>query len=124
MPAEYRIDVERGLVLSRAWGVLTDHELLEHLRTVGADPDFYPALNQIFDFREVTISRVTATGIKQLAQHNVFRSGSRRVFTVLQGALVIFGSLRMFELLTEATPDELRVQFGDLPGAERWVGAA
>ena len=93
MPAEYRIDVERGLVLSRAWGVLTDHELLEHQRTLGADPDFYPALNQIFD-------------------------------TVLQGALVIFGSLRMFELLTEATPDKLRVQFGDLPGAERWVGAA
>ena len=108
MPAEYRIDVERGLVLSRAWGVLTDHELLEHQRTLGADPEFSPALNQIFDFREVTISRVTATGIKQLAQHNVFRSGSRR----------------MFELLTEATPDELRVQFGDLPGAERWVGAA
>jgi hypothetical protein len=123
MPAEYRIDVERGVVYSRAWGELTDDEMLEHQRRLGSDPAFDPALNQLFDFQEVTHSRLTNAGIRTLAKRNLFRAGSRRMFAVRPDALVIFGSLRMFELLTEASPDELRVQCVDLSAARAWVGA-
>ena len=82
MPADYLIDRAIGVVFSRAWGVLTDADLLEHQRRLGLDPEFNPSWNQLFDFHEVTDVQVTAAGIRTLAERNLFRTGSHRAFTV------------------------------------------
>ena len=37
MPASYLIDLPRGVVFSRGWGLLTDEEILAHARALRAD---------------------------------------------------------------------------------------
>lgn len=119
MPAEYRIDEEFGVVLSRASGRLTDSDLLEHQRQLRSDPAFQPDLNQLFDFRDVTDVEVTAAGIHSLAERNPFGSGARRAFVVASQAM--YGMMRMFQILTDTHPDELRVLFQDLGSANAWL---
>lgn len=122
MPAEYRIDRELGVVLSRAWGVLTDGDLLDHQRRLLEDPRFDSSLNQLFDFLEVDDVQVTSSGIRVLADRSPFREGSRRAFSIKPGAAAMYGLMRMFQILTSDYPDELRVQFNDLAKARVWLG--
>lgn len=122
MPADYLIDRALGVVFSRAWGVLTDADLLDHQRRLGQDPEFEPGLNQLFDFHEVTDVEVSAAGVRTLAERNLFRAGSRRAFTVRPGEMAIYGLMRMFQILTTEYPDELRVQFNDVRKAQEWLG--
>ncbi len=122
MPADYVIDVDAGAVISRAWGVLTDFDLLDHQRRLGADPAFKPGFNQLFNFSDVTLVELTAEGIRTLAERNLFRAGARRAFLVHPGALTMFGLLRMFEILTSQYPDELRVEFNHVDAAREWLG--
>jgi hypothetical protein len=122
MPAEYLIDRKLCVVFSRAWGVLTDTDLLEHQRRLGQDPQFEPSLNQIFDFLGVTVVEVTPMGIRTLAERTLFGAGARRAFVVHPGAMAMFGLMRMFEILTSEHPDELRVQFDHVKKAQQWIG--
>lgn len=122
MPAEYLVNRKLGVVFSRAWGVLTDTDLLEHQRRLGQDPQFEPSLNQIFVFEDVTAVEVTAAGIRALAERTLFGAGARRAFIVHPGAMAMFGLLRMFEILTSDHPDELRVTFDHVKIAQQWLG--
>jgi hypothetical protein len=53
MPASYLIDMPRGIVFSRGWGLLTDAEILSHVQTLRADPRFDPGFRQVIDFCEL-----------------------------------------------------------------------
>ncbi|MCA9509104.1 MAG: hypothetical protein R3E88_01785 [Myxococcota bacterium] len=121
MPCDYDIDSERGIVLSRGWGSVSDADLLTHQRRLAVDPRFSPAMNQLYDLRDVTeVEKVTSAGIRELAQHSPFGAGSRRV--VLVASRVTFGLARMFQALADEKPDELRVVFDEMVEAERWIG--
>lgn len=122
MPAEFVIDEQLGVVFSRAWGILTNIDLLEHQRRLGQDPQFKPGLSQIFDFREVADVEVTAAGIQILADRTIFGNGARRAFIVQPGAMAMFGVMRMFQTLISDHPDELRVQFDHINKARQWIG--
>jgi hypothetical protein len=122
MPVDHMVNRELGVVSSRAWGVLTDGDLLEQQRGLGQDPEFEPNLNQLFDFRDVTDVQVTANGIRVLAERDPFHEDARRAFIIHPGALVMFGLMRMFENLTTDYPDELRVQFDHIKTAREWLG--
>lgn len=122
MPVDHLINRELGVVLSRAWGVLTDDDLLGQQRRLGQDPDFEPRLNQLFDFREVTDVQVTGHGIRVLAERDLFHEDARRAFIIHPGALLMFGMMRMFENLTAEFPDEMRVQFDHIGKAREWLG--
>jgi hypothetical protein len=120
VPAAYTIDPNQRVVYSRAWGILTDGDLLGHQSRLKADPAFDPSFNQLFDFRTVTEARLTSDGVHHLARRNAFGLHSRRAFVVLSPEM--YGMMRMFEILTSDDPDELRVQFSDLAEAYRWLG--
>lgn len=122
MPAAYTIDPVRRVVFSRAWGILTDEDLLEHQRQLKADPAFDPSFNQLFDFRCVTESQLTGEGVRQLARRNAFGAHAKRVFVVLSP--VMYGMMRMFEILTSDDPDELQVQVSQIDEAYQWLGIA
>jgi hypothetical protein len=70
MPASYLIDPARGVVFSRAWGVLTDEEILAHGRVLRADARLTPGFRQLADFRDVTTLGVTSEGVRRAAQNN------------------------------------------------------
>jgi len=120
VPADYQIDRQRRVVLSRAWGVLRDEDLLERQDRLRDDPGFQPDMNELFDFRGVTDVAVTTRGVQQLADRNPFGAGSRRAFVVEQPAM--YGVSRMFQAMTDRHPDELRVQFDAMDEARKWCG--
>lgn len=122
MSCEYKIVPGHCVVLSRASGTLTDADLLGHQKRMASDPRFSPAMNQLFDFQEVTMVELTTEAIMMLAGRNLFGAGSKRAFVVSPGAMDMYGMMRMFEILTDDYPDELRLQFNNLKEARCWLG--
>jgi len=120
MPAAYVIDSAHRVVLSRAWGLLTDDELARHQQELSADPAFDPSFDQLFDFEGVTRTDLTTIGIRLLARSNTFGEHSRRAFVVVSQSM--FGMMRMYELLLAEDPDDLRVQCDHIAAAREWLG--
>lgn len=119
MPSAYVVDESRSLILSRAWGVLTDQELRTHLTAFSNDPRFRPNFHQLADFREVTDLAVTSSGVRYLARESPFTGGSRRALVVSSDAA--FGLGRMFQILDDESAPEVEV-FRDLDDALAWLG--
>ncbi len=121
MPCGYVIDTNRSMVLSRAWGILEDRELLAHARALGADASFQKHLKQVIDFRDVTEIRITAAAVREMAHVSPFGKGARRALVVSSD--LAFGLTRMFQILREQSPDEVAV-FREMDVALRWLGVA
>jgi hypothetical protein len=119
MPCSYTIDLARSLVLSRGWGVLTDGELLAHVRALTIDPRFVRSFHQLADLRDVADVEVSASTIREMARLNPYGDGSRRAVVVTSD--VLFGMARMYQILREEPTDELEV-FRKLDDALRWLG--
>ncbi len=121
MPVAFTIDLPRRLVLSRAWALVTDADLLVHASTLGADPRFEPTFRQLIDFTAVTDISVSTTTIHQMARLSPFRPGARRV--LVAGSDVIYGMARMFQMLREPVADEIHIVRSILPALE-WLELA
>jgi len=119
MSDSYLIDVPRGIVFSRGWGVLTDAEIFAHAESLRSNARFDPGFRQIVDFRELREIRLTGAGVHAVAQNNPFRRDARRALVVVTDEA--FGLVRMFELFTEADPDQFRI-FREIGPALEWVG--
>lgn len=121
MPVSYRLDSARHLVLSRAWGVLTDQEIEAHYKRLAADPGFQPTYRQLCDMMEVTRLDATADMLRRLAQQSIFSPGTRRAFVAAQDSH--YGLTRMFQVFCEIEGTRVEV-FRDLASAETWLDSA
>ncbi|MFI5281286.1 MAG: hypothetical protein ACHQU1_12390 [Gemmatimonadales bacterium] len=121
MPAAYTIDESRSIVLSRAWGVVTDGDLFAHARTLAADPRFRPHFRHFSDFRDSTRTDITRTGLRHHSNLNPFGQGARRAIVV--GSDVVYGMGRMYQVMRAEDGDELEV-FRDADLAFDWLGIA
>lgn len=119
MPHAYVLDEAHSLVLSRAWGALTDQELLSHLTTFANDPRFRPTFHQLADLREVTNLAVTSSGIRYQVRESPFAAGSQRALVVSSD--VAFGMARMFQILHDESAGDVEV-FRNLDDALAWLG--
>jgi len=99
MPACYKIEKERRLVMSTGYGVVTRKDLLEHQNKLLNDPDFDPQYSQLADFGHMTKAEVTAADIQILAERGIFAAESRRAFVVPDD--VCYGLARMYETLRD-----------------------
>ena len=70
MPAFYKIDRERRLVLSTGSGVFTIEDILGHQERLLKDPDFDPSFSQLMDFMQVTKVDITPADVRLAAQHH------------------------------------------------------
>lgn len=119
MPFYYKIDKERGLVMSTGAGVLTVANSLAHQDELLKDPDFDSSFSQLMDLTHVTKLEHTSEDVRRVAQRSVFSPNSRRA--ILVSADVAFGIARMFAMLREANGEkDIRV-FRDLDDALEWV---
>ena len=118
MPVSFAIDRDRTLVLSRAWGVLTDRQLIGAARALAADPGFQPHFRQLADLHAVTSVQVSGAGIRSMARVVPFGRGSRRAIVVSSDAA--YGLARMFETLRSDLADEVEV-FRSLEAALAWL---
>jgi hypothetical protein len=119
MPVGYGIDEERQIVLSRAWGILTDGEVVLHARALAADPRFAPHYRQLTAMHDVTRSDVSASTVEAIASEVPFGAGARRAIVVSSDT--VYGMARMFELLRGTKDDEI-VVFRDMDAALKWLG--
>jgi hypothetical protein len=119
MPATYSIDVERKLVISRAWGAITDDDVREHARVLRADPLFDPTYRQLVDMTGITKDLVD-TNTKQESSHGqLFAPGVRRAWVA--SADYTFGMARMYSVTAERLGQTIGV-FRTRSEAEKWLG--
>jgi hypothetical protein len=119
MPESYEIDTARELVLSRAWGILSDADLYNHYFRLRVDPSFEPTFCQLVDLREVVRIDISAQAIASVASATLFKPTTRRAFVVATD--VAFGLSRMFAAYTERAGGSVAV-FRTCFEAELWLG--
>jgi hypothetical protein len=120
MPADFQIDVNRGLVRSKATGVLSLPSILDHMDRLVKHPDFRPEFNQIFDFREVSRPALSFEDVTQLAERKVFSPQSQRAFVV--SADWQFGYGRMFASMRGGKGEAGIMVFRSMGEAVEWLG--
>jgi hypothetical protein len=119
MPAFYKIDRERRLVLSTGSGVFSLADARSHQEKLSKDPDFGPSFSQIADFTQVTRIELSADDVRLLAQRNLFSPDSRRAF-IMPNELA-YGLGRMYGILRELAGETGIRIFRTLEEALDWV---
>ena len=119
LPAKYLIDVERRLVISQAWGALTDDDVREHFQALRADPLFDPTYRQLIDMTGITEDLVAITTKQHESRNQVFAPGVRRAW-VASGDYT-FGMARMYAVAAEGQGQNIGV-FRARREAEEWLG--
>jgi hypothetical protein len=119
MPAFYKIDNERRLVMSTGWGVLTLADSLAHKEKLLNDPDFDRSFSQLLDVTHVTDVELSAEDIRRLALTHVFSADSRRAILVKND--LQFGLARMFEMARDGFGEKGIRVFRNLEEALEWV---
>jgi hypothetical protein len=119
MPADYTIDKSLKMVFSKAYEILTDQDIISHQEMLRDDPDFDPGFSQLVDCTGVTKADDLSTdAIYELARRRLFGAESQRAFVAPQK--LVYGLVRMFQILTNDYPDEL-VIFKDLTEARKYL---
>ena len=119
MPASYKIDKEKRVVLSTAWGSLSFTDALTHKDKLLNDPDFAPAFSQILDLTQVTEVRLSVDEMRAFAEFSVFSPQSRRAFIAHRD--LEYGMARMFATLRELRGEKGIGVFRTLEEALDWV---
>ena len=120
MPASYRIDVARRLVLSRAWGVFTAQDLFDHYTALAADAAFDPSFSQLVDLRDVEQVDMEPSVIRRHALEFLYGAGTQRA--LVTSSDVAYELARMYGTFAAYVPQNVRV-FRDMRDAEQWLGS-
>lgn len=119
LPAKYLIDVERKLVISQAWGALTNDDVREHYEALRADPLFDPTYRQLVDMTGITEDLVDINTKRQASQNQIFAPGVRRAWVASED--YTFGMARMYAVAAESQGQTIGV-FRARSDAEEWLG--
>jgi len=119
MPAFYKIDKERKLVMSTGSGVYTMADALAHQDKLLKDPDFDRSFSQLYDFTHITDMELSSEYIRTLARRTVFSENSRRAFLV--NSDLKFGLGRMFIIFRDTLGEKGIRVFRNLDEALDWV---
>lgn len=119
MPAFYKIDKDRRLVMSSGSGVLTRGMILAHMDLLSKDPEFDPDFSQITDFTHLSGMDIGPEDIRLLAQRNIFSPRSRRAFVVKNN--LQYGLARMFQTYRELNGETGIRVFRTIDEALDWI---
>jgi hypothetical protein len=119
MPAFYKIDKERRIVLSSGAGVLTRTDIQGHMDRLSNDSDFDPNYSQIVDFTQLSGVDIEPEDVRQFAERNIFSPRSRRAFVVKDD--LQYGLARMFEIHRELNGETGIRVFRTIDEALDWV---
>jgi hypothetical protein len=121
MPIEYCIDPENAIIRTRCFGAVTLEEVLDHFRTLAADPHRPDRLDVLLDLSEQTSLprpgqlREVADAIRRVRDRVQFRA-----VAIVARTNALYGMLRIFEVLTEQWFGETSV-FRSGDQAEIWL---
>jgi hypothetical protein len=120
MAISFHIDTVNKRIYSKAVGLVTFEDLLNHMQAeIGPEAASYP---EIFDCTGAT-TNLTVEQVRKLAEERgkIAQSQPAGPAAVVATNDLFFGMLRMFDMLTE-TVRPLRV-FRDVKAAEQWLDA-
>ncbi len=122
MPYSISIDSDLGLVLVKAEGVFTTHDLMESREQVQSDPRYRPGFNHLADLRQVTRFEPGTGDIRVRTQRDF---GDRQLDDSLIAIVAdndyIFGMARIYESLMDGAPVTVRT-FREMCAAHAWLG--
>ena len=119
MPATYRIEKRKRLVIARVDGHVTETDLLEYQESLRKDPRFRADFDQIVDMRKCLRLDVTRAGICFAALRSPFGATSRRA--VLATSANAQELIRIFGLWSDGLTGRTRL-FSDPERATIWLG--
>jgi hypothetical protein len=119
MPAYFRIDKERKLVMSTLSGVFTLTDGLAHQESLLKNLDFEASFSQLVDCTHITKVELRPEDVRRLAQRSIFSHNSHRA--ILVGSDLVFGFARMFLMFRETLGEKGIRVFYDLDEALHWV---
>jgi hypothetical protein len=119
MPIQHTIDVERRLVLSRLWDVVTEVDAWSSAAALMDDPAFDPTFGQLSDMRDVTKIEVDPSTIRDLAVMQIFDAEARRAIVVASDLQTGVG--RMTTSYAERGDQQIAL-FTSVTEAEQWLG--
>jgi hypothetical protein len=119
MPISHTIDVERRLVRSRLWDVVTEIDAWSSAAELMDDPSFDPTFVQLADMREVVRVEVGTSTVRDLAVMRIFDPKVRRALVVVSDLQQGIG--RMTTTYAEGG-EQCIALFHDVAEAERWLG--
>ena len=124
MPISYRIDRERAVVLTEAWGVLTDADILGHKARLLNDPGFDSRMPQLSDIRNIDRLDVTPIGVRAMVDHDAAnadrRAGHRMGLVVPKD--VVFGMARMYQQMGSRADSGVEV-FRTMEEPDAWLAS-
>jgi len=121
MPCRYRIDAERRLVITTAWGRMTFAEMQAHQDQLAADPHFNPEFNQLVDATAITEANISVDEAKMLASRRLFSPTSRRAF--LGSGLSILAAGRLMQAFAHIAKGREQISvFHERNAALKWLG--
>jgi hypothetical protein len=117
----YTIDKERRLVIATAPPVLSFQDVLDHIKEVGADPDFDPTYSHFVDFSAVKKMKISGLQMRELARRDIFDSRAKRAAFAPQ--LFVYGLARMYAMYREAFGGQKLRVFRNRDAALAWLFA-
>ena len=119
MPATYKIDKARRLVISTASGFLTVADILAHQRKLLVDPSFDPDCSQLLDCCAITGIDLSPDEVRAVTAATIFSAHSRRAVVVSTDEQYGFAS--MFKMMREAQGEYGIRVFRDRVEAMHWA---
>jgi len=119
MPAFFKIDKERKLVMSTLAGVATLADGLALQGNLRKHPDFDPSFSQLLDCTHITKIEFTREDMQRLARDPLFSPNSRRAILVKDD--LAFELARMFEMMRDLMGEQGIRVFRNLDEALEWV---
>ena len=111
MPVVFELDRETRVVHSRAWGAVTEPELMRHVTGIRArfdDGILDATWVQLLDFSDVTsVADLSTADIRHLASVNPWPSTALRVFIMLSPE--VYGLGRMYQSMVGAASDRIHI---------------
>jgi hypothetical protein len=119
VPAFYKIDKERRLVLSSGSGIVTKDDLMGHQDRLLEDADFDPSFSQLWNLIQVTEANIKAADVEMMARRDVFSTSSRRAIVVAKEDH--YGLARMFQIHRELSGEHGIRIFRNLDDGLDWI---
>jgi hypothetical protein len=120
MPADFSIDTDRRLVISRGIGTFRFSDFLGQIRQLGPDPRFRPEFDHMVDCRQCTEFDLSAAQIEEMGAKTIFASTSKRAMVVSSDRH--FGMGRMFASYRELFYLQTTMVFREMREAVAWLG--
>jgi len=103
VPAYYTIDAGNRIVRTIFTGVVAHSDPANNNLKLSHDPAFEPTFSELIEFNDVSDIQVNSTDLLALLKLDPFSENSRRAF-VVGSRNVIYGIVRMYEILRNETP--------------------